>query len=253
MGAGPLPEPGPGETGSGGVPLLQVSGLRVHRGPLVVVENVTLEVRAGTCVGLLGLNGAGKSSLLDCLAGVIPASTGRVVVDGADVTDRPAWERCRAGLVLVPSGRRLFKGLTVADNLLLGAHLHRDRSAQRAALSDVYELFPLLAEKRSQKAGSLSGGQQQMVAIGRGLMAQPKVLLLDEPSEGLAPIVVEQVFDAVSKLKSTQLTTILLAEQNAGVANVCDELLLMREGRIAIHEETSTTGADRVKSYVFGN
>lgn len=244
---------GDSPAGGGPDPLLQVTDLRVHRGPLLVVESVSLDVRAGTCVGLLGLNGAGKSSVLDCLAGVIPASEGRVVVDGTDVTGRPAWDRCRAGLVLVPSGRRLFKGLSVVDNLLLGAHLHKDRIAQRAALSDVYELFPLLAEKRSQKAGSLSGGQQQMVAIGRGLMAQPKVLLLDEPSEGLAPIVVEQVFDAISKLKSTKLMTILLAEQNAGVVNVCDELLLMREGRIATHEQTSTTGAERVKSYVFGN
>lgn len=249
MGAGPAPEPPPAAPAA----LLQVSDLLVHRGPLLVVENVSLDVRAGTCVGLLGLNGAGKSSVLDCLAGVIPASAGRIVVDGTDVTGRPAWDRCRAGLVLVPSGRRLFKGLTVADNLLLGAHLHKDRAVQRRALSDVYEIFPLLAEKRSQKAGSLSGGQQQMVAIGRGLMAQPKVLLLDEPSEGLAPIVVEQVFDAISKLKSTQLMTILLAEQNAGVVNVCDELLLMREGRIATHEETITTGAEQVKTYVFGN
>jgi branched-chain amino acid transport system ATP-binding protein len=234
-------------------PILAVSGLCVRRGPLLVVEDVSLDVHAGRCVGLLGLNGAGKSSLLECLAGVIPSSAGRIVVDGADVTAVAPWERCRAGLVLVPSGRRLFKGLTVADNLLLGGHLEKDRSAQGRALSDVYELFPMLAARRSQKAGSLSGGQQQMVAIGRGLMAQPKVLLLDEPSEGLAPVVVEHVFDVISSLKRTQLTTILLAEQNAGVVDVCDELLLMREGRIATQGQASDTETEKVKSYVFGN
>jgi branched-chain amino acid transport system ATP-binding protein len=116
----------------------------------------------------------------------------------------------------------------------------------------VYDLFPLLAEKRSQTAGSLSGGQQQMVAIGRGLMAKPKILLLDEPSEGLAPIVVEHVFEVIAHLKSTQLTTILLAEQNAGVIDVCDELLLMREGQIATQEHASTAEAEQVRSYVFG-
>ena len=231
---------------------MEVNGLCVRRGPLLVVEGVSLDVHPGRCVGLLGLNGAGKSSLLECLAGSIPASAGRVEIDGSDVTAAPSWERCRAGLVLVPSGRRLFKGLTVADNLLVGGHSQHDRAAQRQALSDVYDLFPILADKSGQKAGSLSGGQQQMVAIGRGLMAQPKVLLLDEPSEGLAPIVVEQVFEVVSRLKRTKLTTILLAEQNAGVVDVCDELLLMREGRITTQEPAGDAEAEDVKAYVFG-
>jgi len=233
-------------------PLLAVRGLRVHRASLLVVDDISLDVLPGSCVGLLGLNGAGKSSVLESLAGVVPSSSGSVVLDGVELTGRPPWERCRAGLVLVPSGRRLFKELTVTDNLFVGAHLRKDRAARRRSLETVFEAFPVLGDKRYQKAGALSGGQQQMVAIGRGLMADPKVLLLDEPSEGLAPIVVEGVFDVVARLKANGLS-ILLAEQNASSVDVCDQLLMMREGHIATEQAADATGAQEVREYVFGS
>ena len=204
----------------GTAPLLSTRDLRVHRGPLLVVDGVSLQAAWGQCLGLVGLNGAGKSSLLACLAGLLPSSTGTVTVDGADITGRLPWERCQAGLTLVPSGRHLFGALTVTENLLIGGHLCGDRRARRDALNQIFETFPVLADKRHQKARELSGGQQQMLAIGRGLMAAPKILLLDEPSEGLAPIVVEQVFGAIADLKRTGSTTILLAEQNAGIVDI---------------------------------
>jgi len=252
LGTTPLPD-GPAPEGRlPGAALLSVRDLRVHRGPLLVVDGVSLDVAQGRCLGLVGLNGAGKSSLLACLAGILLSSSGTVTLDGADVTGRPSWERCRAGLTLVPSGRHLFGSLTVTDNLLIGGHLCRDRRARHAAVDSVFGIFPVLADKRGQRAGELSGGQQQMLAIGRGLMAAPRVLLLDEPSEGLAPIVVEQVFDAITELKRTAAMAILLAEQNARVVDVCDELCFIREGVVSAQEPSQAASAADVKAYVFG-
>ena len=236
----------------GTAPVLSVRDLRVHRGPLLVVDGVTLTVAEGQCLGLVGLNGAGKTSLLACLAGLLPSSTGTVTLADADITTQRSWDRCRSGLTLVPSGRRLFGALTVADNLLIGGHLCRDRKARREVLRRVFELFPVLADKQAQKASELSGGQQQMLAIGRGLMASPKVLLLDEPSEGLAPIVLEQVFQAIADLKRTASTTILVAEQNAGIVSFCDELLFIREGAASRQAPVTAGSAGDVRTYVFG-
>lgn len=231
---------------------LSVRDLRVYRGPLLVVDGVSLDVARGHCLGLVGLNGAGKSSLLACLAGLLPSSTGTVTLDGLDITGQRPWDRCRAGLTLVPSGRRLYGNLSVSDNLLIGGHLCRDSRARRDALERIFGLFPVLADKRGQKARELSGGQQQMLAIGRGLMTSPKVLLLDEPSEGLAPIVVEQVFVTIADLKHTASATILLAEQNAGIVDVCDQLVFMREGVVSRQEPATGASAADVKAYVFG-
>lgn len=198
-----------------------------------MVRDVSLSVSAGGCVGLLGLNGAGKSTLLSCIAGLLPAEAGSVRLEDEDLTRQPSWTRCARGLVLVPSGRQLFAGLSVLDNLLVGGHALRSRSARDALLEQAYDFFPVLREKRHQRAGELSGGQQQMVAIARGLMAQPKALLLDEPSEGLAPLVVEQVFGAIAAMKRAGSLAILLAEQNAGATEICDSVVVLKDGSIA--------------------
>ncbi len=215
------------------------------------MRDVSLSVQAGACLGLLGLNGAGKSTLLSCIAGLLPAEAGSVSLAGEDLSRQPSWTRCARGLVLVPAGRQLFGGLSVLDNLLVGAHVQRDRSTRDALLEQAYTFFPVLADKRHQRAAELSGGQQQMLAIARGLMAQPKALLLDEPSEGLAPLIVEQVFEAIGAMKRTGSLAILLAEQNAGATEICDSVVVLKEGVIADKAIASGTSGD-VAGVVFG-
>jgi branched-chain amino acid transport system ATP-binding protein len=232
-------------------PALSVDGLKIRRGRIAVVRGVSLSVNAGACVGLLGLNGAGKSTLLSCIAGLLPAEAGSVGLGGEDLSRQPSWTRCARGLVLVPAGRQLFGGLTVLDNLLVGAHVQRDRSTRDGLLEQAYDFFPVLADKRHQRAAELSGGQQQMLAIARGLMAQPKALLLDEPSEGLAPLIVEQVFEAIGTMKRTGSLAILLAEQNAGATEICDSVVVLKDGVIADKTIVSGTSGD-VAGVVFG-
>ena len=215
------------------------------------MRDVSLSVQAGACTGLLGLNGAGKSTLLSCVAGLLPAEAGTVSLNGEDLTRQPSWTRCACGLVLVPTGRQLFAGLTVLDNLLVGAHVERSRRTRESLLERAYQFFPILRDKRHQRAGELSGGQQQMLAIARGLMAQPKALLLDEPSEGLAPLVVEQVFEAITAMKQAGSLAILLAEQNAGATEICDAVVVLKDGAIADQAIAPGASGD-VAGVVFG-
>jgi branched-chain amino acid transport system ATP-binding protein len=231
---------------------LEIHGVSVRRGSLRVVHTVDLVVPDRTVVGLLGLNGAGKSSLLACIAGDLPAETGRITLDGEDLTGRRSWDRCRAGIVLVPAGRQLFASLSVEDNLLVGGHL-RSKVDRAEALDEVFELFPILGEKRSQAAGDLSGGQQQMLAVGRGIMARPKVLMLDEPSEGLAPLVVQQMFDAITRLRDEKGLAILLAEQSAGVVGIIDTITMMQSGVISETRPVEASDTEGIAHYMFGN
>jgi branched-chain amino acid transport system ATP-binding protein len=228
-----------------------VRDLSVRRGALQVVHHVSLDVHPGSVVGLLGLNGAGKSSLLFCVAGALRVAGGTIRVDGEDVTRRPSWERCKRGVVLVPAGRQLFAGQSVQDNLLVGAHL-RSKAERAAGLERVYALFPMLKDRRGQLAGDLSGGQQQMLAVGRGLMARPKVLMLDEPSEGLAPVVVDQMFAAIRQLRDEGEIGILLAEQNAGVVEIVDILTMMHSGNMTESRPVQASDREGVQEYVFG-
>lgn len=223
----------------------------MRRGALRVVRDASLQVGKGEIVGLLGLNGAGKTSLLAAISGDIPAESGSVRLGASDMSMRPAWERCASGLVLVPAGRQLFSPLSVLDNLLIGGHL-RPKSERDASLELVYEFFPVLREKAHLHARSLSGGQQQMLAIGRGLMASPKVLMLDEPSEGLAPIVVDQVFEAIRRLQSEQDVAILIAEQNAGVLDILDTLIVVREGTLGTPRAARQADKHDIAGYMFG-
>jgi branched-chain amino acid transport system ATP-binding protein len=231
-------------------PALEVTDVSVRRGALRVVDKVSIEVRSGTVTGLLGLNGAGKSSLLAALAGDLPQEAGTVVLNGTDLTKRRAWDRCKAGLVLVPAGRQLFTDMSVLDNLLVGGHT-LSKADRAETLTQVHELFPILKEKESQHASDLSGGQQQMLAVGRGLMARPKVLMLDEPSEGLAPLVVQQMFEAIRKLSDTGLG-ILLAEQNASVVEIIDTIAVMQSGVVAESRAVEKADAAGIAQYMFG-
>ena len=214
-------------------PLLEVADLSSHYGRIQALAGIDLTVREGELVALVGANGAGKSTLLRTLSGVQAASGGRVRFAGEDITRERAHRRVRLGIVQVPEGRQVFGPLAVEDNLKLGAYT-RTRAQSDTALEQVYALFPVLKERRRQPAGLLSGGQQQMLAMGRGLMAKPRLLLLDEPSMGLAPRLVEEIFATVRGLKQTQ-TTIFLVDQNARAAlAVADRGYVLETGRVTM-------------------
>ena len=194
--------------------LLDVTNLRGGYGRVEVLHGVDLQVHAGEIVALLGSNGAGKTTLNAIVCGLVPASAGRVGFDGADLTNRHYRDIVKAGLIQVPEGRRIFPNLSVRENLELGAFA-RARERRAANLERVFATFPRLAERTAQKAGTMSGGEQQMLAIGRGLMAEPRLLILDEPSLGLSPLLVEELFALIQRLHADGLS-VLLVEQNVG-------------------------------------
>ena len=213
--------------------LLVVEALEAAYGSVRALRGVSLEVRSGELVALVGSNGAGKSTLLRTLSGVHPTLSGRVWYRGADVTHAPAHARVAGGIVQVPEGRQVFGTLTVEDNLRLGGHT-RARPEVDDSLGRVFTLFPVLAERRRQRAGTLSGGEQQMLALGRGLMGHPSLLLLDEPSMGLAPRLVAALFEAIESLRAGGVT-MLLVEQNAQAAlSIADRGYLLETGRITL-------------------
>ncbi|MFL5056811.1 MAG: ABC transporter ATP-binding protein [Microvirga sp.] len=232
--------------------MLEVEELRSAYGRIEAVKGVSLSVRAGEIVALVGSNGAGKTTLLRAISGVQPVAAGRIALAGARIETAPPHRRVALGMAHVPEGRQVFAPLTVADNLRLGAFLRRDRDIARD-VERIYAMFPALADKRRDAAGGLSGGQQQMLAIGRALMARPKLLLLDEPSMGLAPLLVRQILDAVVALKQEGVT-ILLVEQNAAAAlAIADRGYVIETGRIA-HAGTGAALAEdrRVREAYLG-
>ncbi|MEO6022960.1 MAG: ABC transporter ATP-binding protein [Burkholderiales bacterium] len=214
--------------------LLEVKGLQVAYGGIRAVKGIDLSIGNGELVALIGANGAGKSSTLKTLAGMQPASGGEIIYDGLRIDGTPSHLLIRKGLALVPEGRGVFSRLTVEENLLMGAYCRDDASAIKSDLSRVYELFARLNERREQSAGTLSGGEQQMLAIGRALLGRPKLLLLDEPSMGLAPLMVQKIFDTV-RMISAQGVTILLVEQNAKLAlQISSRAYVMESGTIKL-------------------
>jgi len=204
-------------SGTGGAPLLEVRSLAVSYGDIGVIWHADLVVPRGSIVALVGSNGAGKTTLLRTIAGTLPPRRGAIVMEGTDITAEDARGRVRRGLVLVPEGRRLFAGLSVADNLLLGAYQRADMAEVRRDMERMYALFPRLAERRRQDGSTLSGGEQQMCAIARGLMAAPRLLLIDELSLGLAPSVVEELIEALKRINGDG-TSLLVVEQDVAVA-----------------------------------
>ncbi|MBK5095378.1 MAG: ABC transporter ATP-binding protein [Deltaproteobacteria bacterium] len=198
-----------------------------------VLWQPSLTVKQGTITALLGPNGAGKSTTVSTIFGSVPPWKGKVEFEGTDITFTPTHKKVELGITLVPEGRNLFKGMTVYENLTMGAYRKEALKSLDQSLSLVYSLFPILEERKEQIAGSLSGGQQQMVTIGRALMTKPRLIMLDEPSQGLAPKLVLEVFEAILKLKEEVGLTILLIEQNADAAlNAADYVYVMHEGRI---------------------
>lgn len=238
-----------------GETMLQIDQLSMNYGSFRALDRVSLHAAAGEVVVLLGANGAGKSSLFLTCSGILRGASGRIVLDGRDVTSAPAPTLVASGMVHCPEGRKLFPMMTVRQNLLLGAYVHRhDRGQTRSALQDVLAMFPILETKQSEPAGALSGGQQQMVAIGRALMARPKVLLLDEPSLGLAPLVVKQMFDVIKRISQAGVT-VVLAEQNAFQAlSIAHRGYVMERGRIAVEgsRDDLLSNAEVRRAYIGG-
>ena len=213
--------------------MLTVEDLRSRYGRIEVLHGIDLEVTSGEIVTVVGANGAGKTTLLRCLSGIQPVSAGQITFRGEPFTAVPAHRRLRHGLAQSPEGRQIFTNLTVEENLRLGAFLFTDERVERD-MADAFAMFPVLKEKRNLSAGGLSGGQQQMLAIARALMSRPSCLLLDEPSMGLAPLLVAQIFDVVKGLKALGVT-VLLVEQNAfGALKIADRGYVMETGRITM-------------------
>jgi branched-chain amino acid transport system ATP-binding protein len=232
---------------------LETTGIDVSFAGLVALTDVTLRLARGEILGLIGANGAGKTTLLRAISGIIPAEAGTIHYDGQDIVGMPPQDIVRAGLVQVPEGRRLFPDMTVLENLLVGSSAPAARRKRDENLAVVLDLFPKVRERKAQLAGTLSGGEQQMVAIARALMASPRLLLLDETSLGLAPIVVDEIFVAVRRLAEQGLT-ILVVEQNTALAlEVADHGYVLEQGHFAIQGPASGLMADpRVRQAYLG-
>ncbi len=222
--------------------MLQANDLEVFYGDAQALWGVSIAVEEGEVVSIVGSNGAGKSTLVNTIMGILKARRGSIVVDDVDLTDVPGHRTCRAGVAIVPEGRRLFPALTVRDNLDLGAYDKDARHRHDESLDRVHTLFPRLAERADQLAGSLSGGEQQMLAIGRALMARPRLLLMDEPSLGLAPVVVDEVFDVIEAVRDEGVS-VLLVEQNVQRAlDVSTRAYLLAEGRVMMEGTAAALG-----------
>jgi branched-chain amino acid transport system ATP-binding protein len=224
--------------------LLEVKNLEVYYGVINALKGVSFEVNEGEIVTLIGANGAGKTTTMQSIMGFIHPKAGEITYEGKSIVGVPTHKIMRQGLTQVPEGRRIFSELNVYENLIMGAYTNHDRAQIKRDLEEIYTLFPRLCERKSQMAGMLSGGEQQMLAMGRALMSHPKLLMLDEPSMGLAPILVEQIFDIIKELHKDG-TTILLVEQNARAAlQIADRGYVLETGKIV----TSGTGKELLDS-----
>jgi branched-chain amino acid transport system ATP-binding protein len=243
-----------GRASADGTPLLRLAGCTCAYGPVVALRDVELEVSRGEVVCILGVNGAGKTTLLSAIAGLVRPARGRVEIDGRDAAGARPEQVVRRGVALVPEGRQLFGTLSVKDNLLMGGYSgRRDGAALRGTLHEVYELFPVLSDFEDRPAASLSGGEQQMLAIGRALMSRPRLLMLDEPSLGLAPMMVQRVMDLVARLADRD-RGVLLVEQLARVAlQVAHRGYLLEGGRVVLSGTSAELQAnDRVREIYMG-
>lgn len=224
--------------------MLEIRDLNVHYGVIHALKGISFNVGAGEIVTLIGANGAGKTTALHTISGIKKATSGSVSLEGTDITNMSAQDRVKRGVIQVPEGRRIFSNLTVLENLELGAFLRRDKVGIASDLQGVYEHFPILCDRKKQIAGTLSGGEQQMLAIGRALMSKPKILFLDEPSMGLAPILVQEIFSIIKNINEAG-TTILLVEQNARMAlQIANRAYVIENGAIVL----SGTGAELMES-----
>ncbi|HIW49873.1 MAG TPA: ABC transporter ATP-binding protein [Candidatus Blautia intestinavium] len=214
--------------------MLEVKDLQVYYGVIQALKGISFEVNQGEVIALIGANGAGKTTTLQTLTGIIPSKAGKISFEGKDITKTPAHKIVEMGMAHVPEGRRVFADMTVYENLLMGAYTRKDKNEIAQSLENVYKRFPRLKERKNQRAGTLSGGEQQMLAMGRALMSKPRIILMDEPSMGLSPIFVNEIFDIIKEV-SEGGTTVLLVEQNAKKAlSIADRAYVMETGNITL-------------------
>lgn len=233
--------------------MLNINNIHTYYGNIQALKGVTIEVSEGEIITLIGANGAGKTTTLMSICGVVPIRDGEIFFEGDPIHIKPPEKIVALGISQVPEGRLIFPGLTVMENLDIGAFLRKDKTGIREDLEYVLDLFPILAERKHQAGGTLSGGEQQMLAISRSLMARPRLLLMDEPSLGLAPIIVERIFDIIKKINQEQGTTIFLVEQNANMAlQIAHRGYVMENGRITIMDSAGNLAAneDVKKAYL---
>jgi branched-chain amino acid transport system ATP-binding protein len=229
-----MSKPAPGGRADGGAPMLEIDDLHVYYGNIAAVKGISLRVYPGEIVSLIGANGAGKSTTMRAISGLVKTRKGSITFEGQKISGLPGHEVAKRGIAQSPEGRRIFGRMTVLENLELGAFMRKDTSGIVADQERIFELFPRLRERISQKAGTLSGGEQQMLAMGRALMAQPRLLLLDEPSMGLAPVLVDVVFETIERVNK-QGVTVLLVEQNALAAlNIATHAYVLETGHIEL-------------------
>ncbi len=241
-------------SGAASQPLLTLDGIETHYGSIPALKGISFEVPECSIVTLLGANGAGKSTTLKSISGLVPPSRGTVTFDGRRIEGLPSEHIVRLGISHVPEGRDLFPELTVLENLKMGAYTRRNRRAIQQGLERVHAHFPILAERRAQPAGTLSGGEQQMLAIGRAMMAEPKLMLLDEPSLGLAPLLVEEIFGIIREIHASG-TTVVLVEQNANKAlSIADYGYVLETGTISVSGDShQLLGDDRIRRSYLGH
>jgi branched-chain amino acid transport system ATP-binding protein len=234
--------------------MLELKNLVVNYGVITALHEVSLSVKQGAIVTLIGANGAGKTTTLKTISGLLKARGGQVIYEGRDIANLPPHQIVKLGLSHVPEGRMIFANLSVLENLMMGAYLQRDRARIRQQLDYVFETFPRLKERQVQVAGTLSGGEQQMLAIGRALMGRPRFLMLDEPSLGLAPLLVKTIFQKIVEINRQQGLTILLVEQNANLAlEISHSGYVLETGRITLHAESAALRQNpQVKSAYLG-
>jgi branched-chain amino acid transport system ATP-binding protein len=217
--------------------MLKIRNVQTYYGNIQALKNISMDVQEGEIITLIGANGAGKSTTLMTLCGVVPAASGTIEFQGQEITGMPADQIAALGISQVPEGRRIFPYLTVMENLDMGTFLRKDKVQIKKDLDNVFELFPILSDRRNQQGGTLSGGEQQMLAISRAIMTKPKLLLLDEPSLGLAPIITKRIFNIIKRINQEYKTTIFLVEQNANLAlKVADRGYVMETGTITMSD-----------------
>jgi branched-chain amino acid transport system ATP-binding protein len=231
--------------------MLEMNAVRAGYGAINVLWDVSLNVARGEVTTIVGPNGAGKTTLLRAIMGLLPLQRGQIVYEGASLAGVPTWDLPERGIAMVPEGRLIFRDMSIEENLMLGAFPKARRSAAKTQLEEVFSLFPLLKERRALPAGTLSGGQAQMLALGRGLMSSPQLLLIDEPSLGLAPVVVQDVFEILTRLKA-EGRTIVLVEQNTNMAlRLADQVYLMQGGKVTLAARAAEVDVDTLHDRYF--
>ena len=231
--------------------MLEVRNLRAGYGAINVLWDVSLEVAPGKLTAIIGPNGAGKTTLLRAIIGLTPATQGEILDGGVSLIGQPTWERASRGLALIPEGRLIFRDMSVEENLILGAYAKQNRAAMHGNLDRAYAMFPLLKARRSQMASSLSGGEAQMLMMARGLMSNPRTLLVDEPSLGLAPVIAREMFETLARLKAEGRTIVLVEQNTQSAVKIADHVYLMQGGKVVLSQAACDVNMEELHQHYF--